>query len=1015
MIEAFLKRGKLVFVLFFIVLIVGGYLFTQLPKRELPEFQVNIVTVSTVFPGADAKQVESDVTNKLESAISDINGVEKTSSVSAIGFSNIVLEIDDSADFQKVASQIKNETANAANSFPDGVMEPNVKDEFGNVPVGSYMIVSDKQSDLAKSQEALRSLKEEVEDIKGVDSVVMKGFNDKQAVLNLDSNKLEDEGLNVTDVTNAIQQEFETSPLGDIRQSGEKVKLSINSYDQLDQVKKVELFSRTNREPVTIDQLGRLKEVEKEKSDLVSYNGKPAYSFTVNIKPGLDIPKMYDKVSDVIEREKQLPNSVDWVDYYSQKSEVDTLFNDLIKEAIIAVIAVIVVTTLGLTIGGAFIVSLAIPLSITIGTIPLPFLQVDLNQISIIGFIIALGILVDDAIVVNDNILRKMKKYESPLEGTIAGVKEVAGSIVTSTLAVVFAFLPLVFLSGANGSFIRALPSVLVTTVLASMVISLTLVPVYQYTAANRKKKNKKVQKEPGFLGNPLKRLADFYADRVLTKIVKRPLLIGLTGLLVATLAFLLIFVTPFEFFPAANKKEVVVTVTLPSETTLEKTNETLEKIEQEIKQQKGIEETAIFAGGGVPNLFNESISNASDHTGQVVVRVDNDQLTSKELIDRMTEPLRGKFKDADIFMNTIVQGPPTGAPVTVTIAGEQFSKLINVKEILTKEMKENGASLITDDVNQPVKTITFELNRDRIAEDGLSAQFVSRQLGLVTEGFPLGTFKQGTDEMDLVVKQDVSTHQNGLKLEEIKVPVNSNEGGMPSLESLSRYVKEKETEQYESIPHENGLPTITLKAYPGTSDTFKEDMQKVVNQVEKSDDAKDMAISQGGENEDQAQFFIEISLLFGVVLLLIYVTIAFQFNSLVLPLLVLGTVYLAISGAIIGLFVTQTPFSFMATMGIVSLAGIVVRNAVVLFEFIEQRRKLGLDQRTAVIEAGRARIRPILLTAFTALVALMPVALSNDPLFKPLAICIVSGVFFSTVLTLLIVPALYVAVSKRR
>ncbi|BBP89536.1 hypothetical protein BsIDN1_31540 [Bacillus safensis] len=165
-------------------------------------------------------------------------------------------------------------------------MEPEVKDEFGSVPVGSYMIVSSESSDLAKSQKSLRALKEKVEDIKGVDSVVIKGFNDKQAILNLDSNKLEGEGLNVTDVTNAINQEFDTSPLGDIRAGKEKVKLSIDTYDRLDQVKKIELFSKTKREPVTISQLGSLKEVEKQKSDIVSYNGKPAYSFTVNIKPG---------------------------------------------------------------------------------------------------------------------------------------------------------------------------------------------------------------------------------------------------------------------------------------------------------------------------------------------------------------------------------------------------------------------------------------------------------------------------------------------------------------------------------------------------------------------------------------------------------------------------------------------------------------------------------------------------------------------------------------------------------
>ena len=336
-----------------------------------------------------------------------------------------------------------------------------------------------------------------MEEIKGVDGVVIKGFNDKQAILNLDSSKLEDNGLNVTDVTNAINQEFDTSPLGDVQADGEKVKLSIDAYDRLDQMKKIEIFSKTSREPVTIGELGRLKEVEKRK--VISFHiteSQPIHLQSISSRDWIFLKCMTKSVRS-LKRER----AAKWCGLdrlLFTKSEVDAIFNDLIKEAIVAVIAVIVVTTLGLTIGGAFIVSLAIPLSITIGTIPLPFLQVDLNQISIIGFIIALGILVDDAIVVNDNILRQMKKYESPLKGTIAGVKEVAGSILTSTLAVVFAFLPLVFLSGANGSFIRALPSVLVTTVLASMVISLTLVPVYQYTA-NRKRKNKKIQKNRAF------------------------------------------------------------------------------------------------------------------------------------------------------------------------------------------------------------------------------------------------------------------------------------------------------------------------------------------------------------------------------------------------------------------------------------------------------------------------------------------------------------------------------------
>ncbi|WHZ55903.1 efflux RND transporter permease subunit [Metabacillus hrfriensis] len=1014
MFEHFLKRGKLIIILFFMIILVGGYLFYQLPKRELPEFSANIVSISTVYPGADASVVESDVTEVLEDVFKNSEGIASINSVSAQEFSTVIIEVDDSEDFEKISSNIKQNVSDNVSKLPEGAFDPEVKNAAADLPVGSYMITAGDMNTLESSQEEILDLKEKVLDLDGVSGVTIKGFNEKEAILKLDSDKLSDKGLNVSTIIDAINNEYKTTPLGETKQDGENVGLSLKQYKDVIQIKDLTLQSPITKELIKVSDIAELAFEEKDQEDIVSFNGKPAYSFTVTIDSGLDIPAAFTKVDKEIKDELNLPEGAELETYYSQKAEVDTIFDDLIKEAVIAVIAVILITTLGLTLSGAFIVSLAIPLSITLGTMPLPFLDVDLNQISVIGLIIALGILVDDAIVVNDNILRqyKLQKNGNVLQATKDGVKEVWGSIVTSTLAVVFAFLPITLLSGSNGSFIRSLPSVLILTVVASMIISLTLVPVYQY--AVNKKRIRSSEKEPGFLGKPLKKLSDFYADILLAKIVKRPVIIGIGGIAATSLIFLLAFYVPFEFFPSANKKEVTLTVTMPTDYTLEETNGVLIELEKDLMDIKETEETAIFAGTGVPGLFSETVENAGQNTGQIVARIDNKAVTADEYIEENKDDLREKYPDAEIFLTTIVQGPPTEAPVTVKLSGEDFNRLNDIKNELAGKIQKADNGLIIDNVKASLSSIQYNLDRDALTENGLDPKFISDQIRLVTEGIPIGTFKSDNKNIDLVMKQDTEIHQEGIQLGEIEVPLQT-EGPVPQTAPISDFLETDTIKQYQTIPHENGERTITLKAYPGESETFKEDVAKIVNEFKNQYADEGYSLTLGGENDDQTQFFIEISLLFLVVLVLIYMTIAFQFNSLSLPLLVLGTVYLAVAGAVAGLFVTQTPFSFMATMGIVSLAGIVVRNSVVLFEFIEQRIKAGYGRTEAVLEAGRARIRPILLTAFTALVALLPVAFSSDPLFKPLAISIVSGVLFSTILTLLIVPALYIVVDKLR
>ncbi|RHB48291.1 efflux RND transporter permease subunit [Exiguobacterium sp. AM39-5BH] len=1011
--QKMIERGKLVIVFLLVAVVVGVLTFFQLPKREIPETSVNIILIQTPYPGATAETVERNVTNILETELRGLDGIEKVSSLSASEFSNITVEYEDGFDKSELQSNVRQAISDAAPRLPDNALAPTVNDSIGQLPVASYLLTSTDRETLQTVREDVERLEERLLRTDGVTGVTIKGLPETEFVVSLDSAELGERQLAFPDVLTAINEEYRTTPLG--RQSTEEgiYQLAIDSLTNVNDMGQVVVGS-VNGTPVLLEDVGTVEETPKAVTDLVSLDGQPAISLTVTIESGQDIPTLQERVDEVVAAEVGDVSGVELVSYYEQAKAVDDIFSALTKEFIVAMIAVIVVTTIGLTFSGSLIVSLAIPLSFLLALIPLRFTGVDLNQISIIGAIIALGILVDDAIVVNDNILRRYRKGDTAMGGAVRGTKEVWGSIVTSTLAVVFAFLPLTLLSGANGNFIRALPTVLALSVLASMIISLTLVPIAQYWL--NRKQVKVSKREPGWLGGPLNRLSNFYADKLLPVVAKRPWTFGLVGFVVTTALYGLIVLTPFEFFPAANRPEVVTSVTFPVQTDLEETERRLREIEAEFQSIDGVTETSIFAGSGLPSIFTGGLDQTGENTGQIVVRVDNETIDAIQLIDDYTTQIRESNPDAEIFLDTQQQGPPTSAPVEFTMRGETIEQLVAARDVVKANLEEIEGALVLDNIKEPFQTLTYKLDRDAMAAAGVTAKTVSDQIRLVTDGIPIGTFDDGVEQRDVKIVVDAEANREALALDEILVPVQTEAG--PPVAPLSTFVTETKTEQIQQIPRENGERTVTLQIFASEGmdeDAFKEDVDRVLSDAEASLTDEGIAFDQSGASDTQNEFFLELATLFVVVLFLIFLIIAFQFNSLSLPLLVLFTIYLAIAGAVVGLFITQTPFSFMASMGIVSLAGIVVRNAVVLFEFIEQGIRDGMAVTTAVYEAGRARIRPILLTALTAVVALLPVAFGQDPLFKPLAICIVSGILFSTILTLVLVPAYYLILAKRR
>ncbi|HLQ82997.1 MAG TPA: efflux RND transporter permease subunit [Pseudogracilibacillus sp.] len=996
-----LKRSKLFIFLIFILMLVGSYTFLTLPKREIPETPVDLVMVSTILPGAEPAEVERTMTNPLERAIKKVNGIDTMESVSSNSASIITLSLEDDIDNEQTINKLQQEVQRTTSELPENAQTPEVKKLDLAFPLVSYMFTGDEK-ELADLETSFSELSDDIQSVDGIAGTTVKGFPEKQIMITLDPEKLANRQLQANDVLTSLQQANQPISLGTHNDGKERVVLSIKQNEGIEKLKQLQI----GQSAIPLAELADINEVAKDAKDIVTFEDQAAISYTIFLQTEQDIPSMDKKIDKKMNTFiDKLPSNVTAHTYESQADNVNSIFDSLYVSLLIAVIAVLIITTAGLTLFGSFVVALTVLASVLIGLIPIPYMGVDLNLISVIGLIIAIGILVDDSIVVNDNIQRRYKLGDSAMNGAINGVKEVYTSIISSSLAIVVTFSPLLLLSGGNGAFIKALPSILITTIIASTILSVTLVPMMQYIKTKRY--NKQISNTPGFLGKPLEKIAIFYSETVLRKVLKRPILVGISGLIIATGLLLLAFLTPFEFFPDADKEEVTMDVRLSAGTPVEETNTILQNIVNEVSyEDENVKQTSIFTGDGLPNLFTASMDNTGENTGQAVFRIDRKKISAPDFIDKWAFELRKRYPDAEIFLDTIVQGPPVGAPVTVTIAGEDIDKLSMIRDDLKEKMLKKGANIVTDNLNEPVPAIQYTPDSQALEDNNISLSIVTNQLQLLTQGVPLFDIYEDDISKQVVLKEAGIIDGEEIDLSQSMIPSLTTEGP-PTLVSLDQLITPEKSSLIAQIPHEQGTRAITLKAF-GDTDKFKADMLEIADK-EKNNLPEDYTISTGGEDSDQQDFFAEIGVLFLIVLLLVYLVIAFQFKSFSLPFLVLFAVYLGISGAILGLFITQTPLSFLGVMGIVSLTGIVVRNAVVLIDFVEVRRlESDVNIIDAIVESGYARIKPILLTSLTSIAALIPVAVSGDPLFEALSITIIAGLAFSSLFTLIMIPSLY-------
>ncbi|MHB8158457.1 MAG: efflux RND transporter permease subunit, partial [Desulfocucumaceae bacterium] len=607
MIEYLLKKRKITILFFIMIVAVGILSFIQLPRQEMPDITITFAIVTTTYPGASPEKMEQTVTRKLEQKIKELPGLKNITSTSGFGYSSIVVEANDGEEPKKLWDELRKKVKDAEADLPDDANKPVINDDLNRTAFYTVNITAENRDQLYSLRDTFKNWRDQLRTLPNVSDVTIGGLPNQEVRIDIDPRKLQHYSISWTQVMGAIKAENEKVPIGDLKVGDRSYQLNLPDTYKPEDLNRVVVSRTGDGFPVHLSDIGRAY-LTTEDADVFAYhNGKPAVVLGVIVEKGADVPSLYASVDKMIgPLQKSLPAWASVEPVFSQSERVSDMYVELKKEMAIAILAVLFVCALGLNFITALIIAFAIPISMAVGLIFLPFLGITINNISVYALIIVLGILVDDAVVVNDNIERRLTALkESPFTASVNGAREVSISILTATLATVFSFGPLMFLRGNSGEFMKPLPVIIILTIMASMVMSLTIIPIFRHWYERRRRNVPAEADRPaGLLGKQLNSLTRWYAIKLLPGVLEHPLRTGLIGVAIGTLAYGLVALTPVELFPASDLEELPIYIRLSAGTDVKETNRVVNEVKDWASKQPEVKMTVAIAGGRADMWF---------------------------------------------------------------------------------------------------------------------------------------------------------------------------------------------------------------------------------------------------------------------------------------------------------------------------------------------------------------------------------------------------------------------------
>lgn len=1018
-----LKHPNTIFVFAFLITIIGMVSYLTLPREAAPDIKIPTIIVMVPYPGVSPEDVESLVTNRLEAKFEDLTDLDEVTSTSSEGMSMVFVTFNPDTDLGEALTQVRDRVNRARSELPSDVLEPVVK-EISSSDWPILKITISGNVGLTRLKRLGEELEKEIEAMPGVLEVDLAGGTQREIRVEVDPHKLLSYGISLDDLVLALRQENVNIPGGPVEEGDIRYTLRIpEEFKDPDEIRNIVISTKSGH-PVRVFEVATIVDGFKDRFTVARYRGEECVSLSLKKQSGANIIKLVDKVKAYVdEASANFPPGTNHVflnDFSKYiRLRVDELENNLLTALIL------VMSILFLFIGGrnALFVALAIPLSLLLTFILLDQMGVTLNMVVLFSLVLALGMLVDNAIVITENIFRHAKMGKPVAVAARDATDEVGWPVITSTLTTVAVFIPLLSWPGIMGEFMSYLPTVLIVSLIASLFVALVITPVIAAKFMPQ-------PKGPIENADETQGLPDNWVMRGYRRLLEwcmdwRYVVIGaMVALLIGSIAAYFTSQPEVEFFPSTTPDRANLSVEAPEGTRIEATDRVALSLERYLSGLSNVKHyvsevgygSGFNSGEGTPYLARlaldfQDVADWTEHPLQ----------TLEDLREEMA-----LIPGASIRISKQKMGPPTGAPVNIEIAGEDYAVLSDVADTIQERIKQTAGLVdLSDDFSEGRPEI--EIKFDRVLSNQLALlglQAVAGAVRTAIYGTKATVYRVGEEEYDVTVRlaDPYRKHREDV----LALTVSGKEGRQIP---LSQLVKLESTVGATAIQHVDRKRVITVSAdVEGRSGP---EVLKDVQSILKDYHPRGATISYTGENEemDESKGFLGKALIIGV--FLIFMILITQFDNIAQVSIILFTIILSMIGVFLGLFVNKAPFSILMTgMGVVSLAGVVVNNGIVLIDFINQLKAGGKSTKEACVLASMVRLRPVFLTAATTVAGLVPMATGIDVNVKaltiesgtsstefwgPMALAVTWGLSFATVLTLVVVPALYYSFDRAK
>jgi multidrug efflux pump subunit AcrB/outer membrane protein TolC len=1017
LIKACLRYPTLTVILTVMAVLVGIRALIGMPRTEDPTITIRTGIVAAAYPGATSEQVQKQVVKTLEEHIFKYPEVDKakTYSTSRPGVCVINVELGKRVKNPDVFwSKLRHEMYMVkATELPPQVLGPIVDSDFGDT-VAMLISVSGDRYGYRELKDYVDKIKDTLRTVPSVGKIALYGNQKEQIWITSNLERMSQYFTDPSKVAAALDQRNSVLDAGSVRTGEERIPVHTTSlFNSEDEIRKVMVGMSPTGQPSYIGDFAQVERRYQDPEFKVRYDGKPALMISVEMQKGNNIVEMGDQVARALDRLRpQLPPDLK-LDYIAnQPKVVGERMNDLGREFLIAILCAIAVTLVLLPMRVALIAALAIPTTMlaTLGVMNASGLQ--LNQVSMAALILVLGIVVDNAIVIADNYVELLDHKVPPLEAAWRAPKEVLVPVLAATLTIIASFLPLLIISGSAGEFIMALPITVAVALSVSFLVAVYVTPLLCRTFIHKglhDHSSEAAGKKPR--RSALDLLQAGY-NKAIVLFMARPALAVGTGTVAIALGILLFPHVHQQFFPFAERNQFVIDVWMPEGSRFEATGVVMQRIEGELLRDKRVTHCASFVGQSSPRFYyNVNPQQPDPAYGQFVVNTIDVKATTA-LVEDLRPRLARLAPEARVLVQELQQGAVMEAPVEYRISGDDPDRLkaigVQVGDILRADPR---AQFIHTNYHNDSPVLDVNLDTDLADRLGLTHAETSKILQGAFDGAPVSTFWEGDRAVDILLRVDPAHRGSFGDLRDTYVNAMVSGTRVP-LRAVADLAPAWQTSR---IVRRNGVPTLTVRCLvaPGNyaSDILKDTLPKVRTLALPAG----YRVSLGGEWENQDETFPEMITALGISLLAIFLVLMIQFRNIVEPLVVMLSIPLSLFGTVVGLLVTHNAFGFTAFMGMIALCGIVVRNAIILIDYIKERMKGGVPLAEAATQAGERRLRPIFLTTMAAAVGVTPMILSGSKLWSPLASVLAVGLIFSMFFTLLVVPVIYVLVFRKR